>query len=110
MPKVWIPASLRSLSNQQESVTVGGRTLREVIDELDQRFPGIKDRLRDANGLRPGIAVAIDQQFAGLGLLQPIREDSEIHFLPAISGGERRGVSPPVPHRTAGLTPCPSRL
>ncbi len=87
MPKVWIPASLRGLSQGQESVVVTGQTLRQVIDALEQRLPGIRERLCDANGLRPGIGVAVDQQFAGFGLLQPVREDSEVHFLPAISGG-----------------------
>ena len=61
--------------------------MRQVINDLDRQFPGIKDRLCDGDELRPGIAVAVDTQVATMGLLQPVREDSEIHFLPAISGG-----------------------
>ena len=35
----------------------------------------------------PGIAVIIDGETANLGMLEKVKEDSEIHFLPAISGG-----------------------
>lgn len=87
MPTVWIPAQLRPLTRGQETVTVAGHTVRQVIDALDQLFPGVKDRLCDANGLRPGIAVAVDTQVATLGLRQPVGDASEVHFLPAISGG-----------------------
>ncbi len=69
---------------------VSGATVRQVIEELEKLFPGIRDRLCDANGLRPGIAVAVDTQVAPLGLRQPVGEDSEVHFLPAISGGSQR--------------------
>jgi molybdopterin synthase sulfur carrier subunit len=87
MPTVWIPAPFRALTHGQETVTVSGATVRQVIDELDRLFPGLRDRLCDANGLRPGLAVAVDTQVATLGLRQPVGEQSEIHFLPAISGG-----------------------
>ncbi len=87
MAVVWIPSLLRDLTGGQETVTVAGSTVRQVIEALDRTYPGIKDRLCDANGLRSGIAVAVDTQIAGLGLRQPVGENSEVHFLPAISGG-----------------------
>jgi molybdopterin synthase sulfur carrier subunit len=87
MPLVWIPALLRNLTRGEEKVTVPGSSIGEVIEELDRRFPGIKARLCDAGGLRPGIAVSVDTQIARLGLLQPVAETSEVHFLPALSGG-----------------------
>jgi molybdopterin synthase sulfur carrier subunit len=90
MPTVWIPAPMRGLTGGLETVTTGGTTVRQVIQELDQRFPGIKDRLCTENGLRPGIAVSVDTQVATLGLLQPVGPTSEIHFLPAIAGGVAR--------------------
>ena len=68
-------------------MTVPGATVRQVIASLEQLFPGIRQRLCDGDGLRPGIAVAVDSQVARLGLLQPVGEDSEVHFLPAVSGG-----------------------
>ncbi len=87
MPVVWIPSLLRELTEGQETIRVPGRTVREVIEQLEQRFPGIRARLCEGDRLRPGIAVAVDSLHARLGLLQPVEETSEVHFLPAIAGG-----------------------
>jgi molybdopterin converting factor small subunit len=66
---------------------VPGNTVRQIIDALEAAYPGIKARLCDANGLRPGLAVAVDSEIARLGLSQAVAEESEVHFLPAVSGG-----------------------
>jgi molybdopterin synthase sulfur carrier subunit len=84
---VWISALLRDLTRGEETVRVSGSTVREIIEVLDQRYPGIKDRLCTPFGLRPGIAVAVNSQVATLGLIQPVPKSSEVHFLPAVSGG-----------------------
>lgn len=87
MPNVWIPALMRDLTAQQENVHVAGTTLREVIDALDEKFPGIKARLCQGEGLRPGLAVVIDTQVARGGLAEAVGAASEVHFIPAIGGG-----------------------
>ena len=87
MATVWIPSLLRDLTGGQETVVSAGSSVRQIIEALDGTYPGIKDRLCDAHGLRPGIAVAVDTQVARLGLAQPVGEHSEVHFLPAVSGG-----------------------
>jgi molybdopterin synthase sulfur carrier subunit len=88
MPTVWIPSLIRNLTGGIDKVTVPGNTVGQVIEELEQRHPGIKSRLCDDQGLRPGIAVAVDTQISRLGFLQPVSENSEVHFLPAVSGGQ----------------------
>ena len=87
MPVVWIPASLRALTNQCETIRVDGKTVREVIDQLELQFPGIKARLCEGDSLRRGLAVAIDAEMSRSGLDQTVPENSEVHFLPAIGGG-----------------------
>ena len=87
MATVWIPPQLRDLTGGQETVTVAGANVRQIIAEVDRVFPGIRERLCDGDGLRSGIAVAVDTQVARLGLLQPVGETSEVHFVPAIAGG-----------------------
>lgn len=87
MPTVWIPVSQRDLTGNQETVKVPGKNLRQVLEELDRCFPGIRDRLCDEKGLRSGIAVAVDGHISSRGFLQAVEENSEVHFLPAISGG-----------------------
>lgn len=87
MPTVWIPPLLRSLTAGQESVQVAGATLRETIDALDARFPGIKARLCQGDAMRPGLSVVIDGQVSRGGLSEAVQENSEVHFIPAIAGG-----------------------
>jgi molybdopterin synthase sulfur carrier subunit len=85
---VWVPSLLQGLTGGAGTVTVPGATLREVIDNLEPRYPGLKDRLLDDDGhLRPEIAAAIDGETEHYGLLEPVRENSEIQFIPAIGGG-----------------------
>jgi molybdopterin converting factor small subunit len=87
MPLVWIPPLLRDLTAGRDTVTVSGSTVRQVIDALERAHPGIRARLCAADGLRPGLAVVVDGSTASLGLLEPVGPASEVHFLPAITGG-----------------------
>ena len=87
MPVVWIPSLMRNLTGGKETVRVTANTIGKVIEELERLYPGIKSRLCDGEGLRPGIAVAVETQISRLGFLQPVHENSEVHFLPAVSGG-----------------------
>ncbi len=87
MAVVWIPSLLRDLTGGRDTVRVPGANVRQIINALEHAYPGTKGRLCDANGLRHGIAVAVDGQLAQLGLLEEVTPTSEVHFLPAISGG-----------------------
>jgi molybdopterin converting factor small subunit len=84
---VWIPSLLQSLTNGEDKVAVPGGTVGEIIDNLEARFPGVKDRLVHEGEIRPHIAVAIDGDVSPEGLEQDVQASSEIHFIPALSGG-----------------------
>jgi sulfur-carrier protein len=87
MVTVFIPPQLRDLTAGAERVTAAGATVRQVVNSLESQFPGIRDRLCDADGLRSGINVAINGTISSHGLLQKTADGAEIHFLPAIGGG-----------------------
>lgn len=87
MPRVFIPPELRSMTGGAESVEAPGKTVREVIDALDAKFPGIGQHLRDGDALRGGLTVVIDTDVSPRGLLQKVEPENEVHFLPAIGGG-----------------------
>lgn len=87
MPRVFIPRTMCSLTEGEEVVEVAGANLGQVIDNLERRFPGIRLRLCQEDGIRPGLSVAVAGSIATLGLLQRTDPDAEIHFLPAIGGG-----------------------
>lgn len=87
MPEVWIPALLQELTAGRERVEVPGATVREVIDHLEEVYPGIKARLLESDRLRPNITVAVDGEISRLKLRHRLEENSEVHFLHALSGG-----------------------
>ena len=87
MPTVYIPAHLKQLAEGQETIDIDGGTVREVIENLDKKFPGIQARLCVNDDLRPGLNVAVQGKVSLMGLLQKVPKDSEVHFLPAIGGG-----------------------
>ena len=89
MPKVWIPALLLSLSEGKQTVDITGKTVRQVIDNLELEYPGIRARLMDGDRLRPSITVMVDGVISQEKLRHKLDESSEVHFIPAISGGKR---------------------
>jgi len=65
---------------------VDARSLREAIDRLDERWPGLRDRLCEPGPvLRPHINVYVDRERAGLET--PLEPRSRVDVLAAISGG-----------------------
>ena len=84
---VWIPSLLRPLTGGQEAVTVEGDTVGQVLDNLEQRCPGMRSRLCQGNRLRPNLSLLVDGELSARGLLQKVGEDSEIRFIPVIHGG-----------------------
>ena len=89
MADVWIPTGMQSLTGVQQRVQIEGRTVRQIVNNLESQFPGTKARLYDSeeDELLPGVAVIVDGDASQLGLLERVGEDSEVHFLPAIGGG-----------------------
>jgi len=67
---------------------VEGDTVRQVIDNLESLYPGIKDRLCDDEHLRPSISIVVDGHTSALKLRHHLRESSEVHFVISISGGK----------------------
>jgi molybdopterin synthase sulfur carrier subunit len=89
MATVWIPSLLRGLTGGRENVAVAGSTVHLLIEQIDALYPGFRARVTDGDTLRPGLAVVVDGQVATLGLMQPVKHHSEVHFLPAIGGGSQ---------------------
>lgn len=89
MPEVWLPPRLQRLAGGRQQVQVEGTTVRQIVDNLERAFPGIKMELYDEEEdiLMPGMSVIIDGETSQLGLLEQVRPDSEVHFLPALGGG-----------------------
>jgi molybdopterin synthase sulfur carrier subunit len=78
---------MRKLTGGRDRVTVSGKNLREAIADLDRQFPGLANQLLDDGDIKASIAVSIDGEIGISGVLETIRDSSEIHFMPQIAGG-----------------------
>lgn len=90
MAVVFLQTPLRRFIGDQPYVEAPGRTLRELIDNLEARYPGIKEYLvnpEESGRLALGLAAVVDGEPTNMGLLTMLDEGSEVHFLPAIAGG-----------------------
>jgi molybdopterin synthase sulfur carrier subunit len=89
MPDVWLPPRLQRLTGGQQVVQIAGETVRQLIDNLESAYPGLKAELYDEEEdmVMPGMAVIVDGETSQLGLLERVQEQSEVHFLPALGGG-----------------------
>jgi MoaD family protein len=86
---VRIPAALRSLTAGADEVKAEGGTVGAVIEDLEKRHPGMRDRLLDEKGVRRFINIYVgeeDVRFTG-GLATALKAGDQISIVPAIAGG-----------------------
>ena len=87
---VRIPTPLRRVTDGQDKVDTEGATLREIIDEMESQFPGIKERLCDENGdLRNFVNVFVNGEDVRFmqGIDSATGDGDEISIVPAVAGG-----------------------
>ncbi|MQF97796.1 MAG: MoaD/ThiS family protein [SAR202 cluster bacterium] len=87
LAKVFLPYQLKKATNNEDFIDVKGKTLREVIDNLEEMFPGTKEHLVEEERIKPGLAAICGFSATRKGLLQELEPDTEVHFLPSIAGG-----------------------
>ena len=78
---------MQNMTDGQQTVEVEGSNVRQVVNNLDELYPGIKERLVANNKIKPNISVAVDGIVSSMGKLEKVQEASEVFFLPAIGGG-----------------------
>jgi hypothetical protein len=85
MIKVVIPSHLRSYTNDVSEVLADGRTLDEVLWNVEARYPGLRVRIIDEQDrIRPHIKLFVNgEQMKQLEV--PVEGD--VHILAALSGG-----------------------
>jgi sulfur-carrier protein len=87
MADLHLPATLPPLFRDlPRRVEVDAATVDEAFFRLDERWPGLRDRLCEPGpALRPHINVYVDRERAELDT--PLGERSRVDVIAAISGG-----------------------
>ena len=90
MPTIRIPTPLRKLTGDQEVVTASGVTVGAVLDELNQAYPGLGERILDEQGtIRRFVNIFVNDEDIRFmdDKSTPVKETDEISIVPAIAGG-----------------------
>jgi molybdopterin synthase sulfur carrier subunit len=87
--KVRIPSQLRQLTQGESVIDMDPATVGGIIMELENRNPGVAERLLDNGELRRFINIYVDGEdirFAD-GLQTEVKDGSEVSIVPAVAGG-----------------------
>jgi molybdopterin synthase sulfur carrier subunit len=87
---VRIPSPLQKLTKGQAEVSAEGKNVKELVEDLDKNFPGIKERICDENGkVRKFINIYVNEE--DIRFLQmdetKLKDGDEVSIIPAIAGG-----------------------
>ncbi len=88
--KVRIPTPLMKLTDNQSEVSAEGKTISDIINNLENQFNGIKDRICEENGApRRFINIYINEEDIRFleGEKTTVKDGDEISIIPAIAGG-----------------------
>lgn len=88
--KVRIPTPLQKLTQNKVEVEASANDIQGLIEDLEKRFPGIKERLCDEKGdLRRFINIYVNEE--DIRFLQRdktlLKDGDEVSIIPAIAGG-----------------------
>ena len=90
MPTVKFTYALKKFFPGLKNTPARGRTLVEILEEMDVNYPGVRSYVLDEQGrLRQHVNIFIDGAIIKdrAALSDPFSEDSEIYILQALSGG-----------------------
>ena len=87
---IKIPTPLRKLTDGNSTVSVSGSNITNIISDLENKYPGIKDRICEENGeIRPFVNIFVNGEDIRYleGLNSKLSEDDEVSIVPAVAGG-----------------------
>ncbi len=87
---VRIPTALRRITQGQGEVKIEAKNIGEVINKLEEEFPGIKERLTEQDGsIRKFVNIYLnDEDIRYLkGVDTELKDGDVVSIIPAIAGG-----------------------
>ncbi len=87
--KVRIPTPLQSLTQGSDVVDAGTGTIMEIINELDGKYPGLKERISENDKIRRFVNIYLNEE--DIRFLESentaAKDGDELSIVPAIAGG-----------------------
>ncbi len=91
MAQVRIPTPLRKLTNGSDAVEADGDTVGKLVDDLNRRYPGFRERVCDEKGeVRRFVNVFVNGEDIRFlqNLATAVKASDEVSIVPAIAGGD----------------------
>ena len=91
MATVRIPSPLRRYTNNQSKVEGNGASITELIENLENQYPGVKSRLCDETGqIKRYVNIFVNgEEIRTLqGSDTTVTESDEVSIIPAMAGGQ----------------------
>ena len=86
MAEVYLPSSLRVLfPGAPRRLTTEASSVGSLIDDLDAKWPGFRERVCHAGEIRQFVHVYVDGERAELDT--PVPDGATVHVIPAMAGG-----------------------
>ena len=89
MTRVRIPPTLRTETGGARDVEADGENVRELLDDLTARFPGLRGQLVEDEEIAPFVNVYVEGEDVRTldGLETPVEAGQTVILLPAMAGG-----------------------
>ena len=87
--EVKVTANLQKMVGGKRSVQAEGASVRELLDDLDSRYPGFKSQLVTDGQIHRFVNIYLnDEDIRFLDRLDtPLKEGDTLSILPALAGG-----------------------
>ena len=87
-----MPPILRQAVGGAREVDANGATVRELLDDLIERFPTLREQLVEDGDIAPFVNVYVEGEDVRTreGIETPVADGSTVILLPAMAGGARR--------------------
>ncbi len=86
MVKVKLFANFREIAGTKE-VEIKAKHLSELLEELTNRFPALKEVMFEGGKLRDYVNIMVNGKFERKNLQLELRDDDEVALFPPVSGG-----------------------
>lgn len=87
--KVLIPTVLQKHTDNKAEIECAASDVSALIEALEKKYPGMKDRLCDEKGIRRFLNVYVNSE--DIRFLEetktPLKDGDEISIVPAVAGG-----------------------
>jgi sulfur-carrier protein len=89
MTTIRIPPTLREQVGGDRQVSAVGETVRELLDDLTDRFPALRSQLWEDDDLAPFVNVYVEGEDVRTkdGIETEVRPGATVILLPAMAGG-----------------------